>query len=135
MIYIMVLTFKLITCSAQANSQGVRSWIATGQKGISTIPSTLSSLSFQCKCRFLNSTSVSAITGQIYVAFFNLNDDWATITAQKSDLAKELPGTKLSTGSCKGTEAWSGQDLGIIGQTISFSVIPHGAAVIVLQCT
>lgn len=43
MIYIMVLTFKLITCSAQANSQGVRSWIATGQKGFSTIPSTLSS--------------------------------------------------------------------------------------------
>ncbi|KAI5352255.1 PREDICTED: alpha-galactosidase [Prunus dulcis] len=90
---------------AKANSQGVRSWIATGKKG------------------------------QIYVAFFNLNDDWATITAQKSDLAKELPGTKLSGGSCKGTEAWSGQDLGIIGQTISFSVIPHGAAVIVLQCT
>ncbi|XP_068332584.1 probable alpha-galactosidase D isoform X1 [Pyrus communis] len=82
-----------------------RSWIATGRKG------------------------------EIYVAFFNLLGKLATITAERADLARELPMTKLVRGSCEGSEVWTGRYLGVIGNSISFSVIPHGVALIVLHCS
>ncbi|TQD92561.1 hypothetical protein C1H46_021813 [Malus baccata] len=90
---------------AKAVTDVARSWIATGTKG------------------------------EIYIAFFNLFSDWATITAQRADIVKELPMTKLARGSCTGSEVWTGQDLGVIGDAISFSVIPHGVALIVLHCS
>lgn len=82
-----------------------RSWIATGRKG------------------------------EIYIAFFNLLGKWATITAERADLARELPMTKLVRGSCEGSEVWTGRYLGVVGDAISFSVVPHGVALIVLHCS
>ncbi|KAK9934617.1 hypothetical protein M0R45_021754 [Rubus argutus] len=90
---------------AKANSEGVRAWIATGRQG------------------------------EIYITFFNLNSAKTTITAQKSDLAKALPGSRVTAASCKATEVWSGQDLGIIDQSISFGVETHGTALFVLRCS
>ncbi|KAL6139254.1 hypothetical protein ACLB2K_064531 [Fragaria x ananassa] len=87
-------------------SKGLRSWVATGRQG------------------------------EIYVALFNLSSKKTTITAQKSDLAKALPGTKLTTrASCKGNEVWSREDLGIIEHSISISVKTHGTALVVLHCS
>ncbi|KAM5561305.1 alpha-galactosidase [Rosa sericea] len=86
-------------------SEGLRSWVATGRQG------------------------------EIYIALFNLDSKKTTITAQKSDLAKALPGTTLTTrASCKGKEVWSQLDLGIIDHSISIAVETHGTALVVLHC-
>lgn len=75
-----------------------------------------------------------ASSGEIYLAFFNLNPEKTTISASISDLAKALPGRNLKVGSCKGSEVWSGKDLGIIGGSVSMTVEMHGCALFVLKC-
>ncbi|KAK9117338.1 hypothetical protein Sjap_016285 [Stephania japonica] len=85
-------------------SCGVRSWIATGR------------------------------TGEIYLAFFNLNAATTTISAKISDLDRVLPGRKLKKGSCRCTEVWSAKDYGPVADVISFNVAVHGCALFVLKC-
>ncbi|KEH20764.1 alpha-galactosidase [Medicago truncatula] len=58
------------------DSDGIRSWIATGRKG------------------------------EVYLAFFNLNEQKTPVYAKTSDLAKVFPGIHIS--SCQGKEVWSG---------------------------
>ncbi|WJX39646.1 hypothetical protein P8452_27168 [Trifolium repens] len=87
---------------ATINSAGFRSWVATGR------------------------------TGEVYVAFFNLSEQKAVISAKTSDLAKVLRGRDLS--SCKGSEVWSGSDIVITQGTLSAEVEMHGTALFVLNC-
>ena len=89
--------------SAGANATGVRSWIATGRQG------------------------------EIYLAFFNLNNAKTAISAEIADLGKALPGWKLNP-SCKGTEIWSGKDFGVMQKSVSTEVETHGCALFVLNC-
>ncbi|MCI13417.1 alpha-galactosidase [Trifolium medium] len=70
--------------------------------------------------------------GEVYVAFFNLSEQKAVISAQTSDLAKVLPGRDSS--SCKGSEVWSGSDIVITQGTLSAEVEMHGTALFVLNC-
>lgn len=86
------------------SSGGVRSWVATGRRG------------------------------EVYVAFFNLNQETSLISAKLSDLEKVLPGRKLSGNSCKCREVWSGHEYFIRGGSISMDVQPHGTSLFVLNC-
>ncbi|XP_024023937.1 uncharacterized protein LOC21410285 isoform X1 [Morus notabilis] len=92
------------SAAAKVNPNGIRSWIATGRRG------------------------------EVYVAFFNLSPVKTVITAKISDLAKALPGAKLSEDSCKYRELWCGKDFGIAKQSISTEVETHGTALFVLNC-
>ncbi|GLT74601.1 hypothetical protein SLA2020_463890 [Shorea laevis] len=89
---------------ANAGSGGVRSWIASGKRG------------------------------QIYLAFFNLNTQKTTISADISHLALSLPWRQFSKGFCKGQEIWSGKSFEV-SQNISFDVEMHGCALFVLYCS
>ncbi|XP_015894537.3 uncharacterized protein LOC125418745 isoform X1 [Ziziphus jujuba] len=102
----------------KAISTGVRSWIATGLKDIGTF----------------NVTRIHWASGEIYLAFFNLNSKKTVISAKISDLAKALPGRNLTGASCKGYEVWSRKDYGIMSQSISTPVEMHGSALFVLHC-
>ncbi|PSS04579.1 Alpha-galactosidase [Actinidia chinensis var. chinensis] len=92
------------TVKANADSGGVRSWIATGRKG------------------------------EIYLAFFNLNSEKTKISAKKSDLAKALPGKNLTNVSWMYKEVWSGKDMGEVKESISMEVEKHGCVLFVLNC-
>ncbi|KAI4382477.1 hypothetical protein MLD38_008437 [Melastoma candidum] len=85
------------------NAGGVRSWIATGRKG------------------------------EIYIAFFNLNEQKMVISAKVSDIVWALPRRKLH-GACKYKEVWSGAKSGIAAEVISALVERHGCALFVLHC-
>ncbi|XP_048136781.1 uncharacterized protein LOC115751348 isoform X3 [Rhodamnia argentea] len=88
---------------ANAGAAGARSWIATGR------------------------------TGEIYLAFFNLNPDDMVIATEISDLAKALPGRSIS--SCTGKEIWSDTDLDRpTNDTITSFVKSHDSALYVLKC-
>ncbi|XP_059657828.1 uncharacterized protein LOC132304253 [Cornus florida] len=93
------------TEKATAVPGGIRSWIATGRKG------------------------------EIFVAFFNLNPARTVISTMLSDLAKALPSENLSDDSCTAREVWSGEDIGVITQSITMAVEVHGCALFVLNCT
>ncbi|XP_010502554.1 PREDICTED: uncharacterized protein LOC104779848 [Camelina sativa] len=91
---------------AEASSSGVRSWIATGRRG------------------------------EVYIAFFNLNQVKTTVSAKISDIAKALPNKKnLEGASCKSHELWSGKDFGPTKDSVSVQVEPHGPALFVLHCS
>ncbi|KAK4256651.1 hypothetical protein QN277_006348 [Acacia crassicarpa] len=85
------------------NSGGLHSWVATGREG------------------------------QIYVAFFNLNEEKTVISTEMSDLAKVLPGRDFS--SCKCKEVWSGKDIVIVEGKLSMVVAKHGCALFVMNCS
>jgi len=70
--------------------------------------------------------------GEVYVAFFNLSDQKAVLSAQTSELSKVLHGRDLS--SCKGSEVWSGRDIIVTQGTLSAEVEMHGTALFVLNC-
>ncbi|XP_022131687.1 uncharacterized protein LOC111004803 [Momordica charantia] len=89
---------------AQSIPTGVRSWVATGREG------------------------------EIYVAFFNLNNARTVISAQISDLAEVLPGKKLGQSSCKCREEWSGKDFGVITGSIAAPVESHSSALLIINC-
>ncbi|KAL8161657.1 hypothetical protein V2J09_013146 [Rumex salicifolius] len=78
------------------SSEGVRSWVATGRRG------------------------------EVYVAFFNLNQETSLISAKLSDVEKMLPGRKLDGSTCKCREVWSGHGYRIRRASISADVEPHG---------
>ncbi|KAK4402714.1 hypothetical protein Sango_1012100 [Sesamum angolense] len=69
---------------ANSGSNGVRAWVATGRRG------------------------------EIYVAFFNLDDKKAEVSMRIDDLAKAFPGKNLNSASCKCREEWSGKDFGVV---------------------
>lgn len=71
--------------------------------------------------------------GQIYVAFFNLNEDKTVISTEMSYLAKVLPGRDFS--SCKCKEVWSGKDIVIVEGKLSMVVAKHGCALFVMNCS
>ncbi|KAL2903423.1 Alpha-galactosidase [Bienertia sinuspersici] len=90
---------------ANAVPTGIRSWVATGRRG------------------------------EVYLAFFNLNQEKTTIkapiTTHQVNLAKALPSVKFgSLSKCK--EVWTNQDCHISGGSISMDVEGHGAALLVL---
>ncbi|KAL3726404.1 hypothetical protein ACJRO7_031317 [Eucalyptus globulus] len=88
---------------ANAVATGARSWIATGR------------------------------SGEIFLAFFNLNSDDMTISTLVSDLAKGLPGRTVS--SCTGYEIWSGTRIDRPTlYSISRLVESHDCALYVLNC-
>jgi len=92
--------------AAEASSNGVRSWIATGRRG------------------------------EVYVAFFNLNQEKTKISAKISDIATALRGKKNLVGaSCTSHELWSGKDFGPTKDSVSIQVEPHGPALFVLHCS
>ncbi|CAO2828877.1 unnamed protein product [Amaranthus hypochondriacus] len=81
---------------------GIRSWVATGRRG------------------------------EVYLAFFNLNQGKTTITTRLSNLARVLPGVKIGA-LTKCREVWSHQVCHISrGRSISMDVEPHGATLLVL---
>lgn len=73
-------------------------------------------------------------SGEIYLAFFNLNAQKTVISTRISDLAKAIPGRKSIYGSCKSSELWSGRNFGIVKDSISMEVDPHGCALFTLNC-
>ncbi|XP_054821332.1 uncharacterized protein LOC129320140 isoform X2 [Prosopis cineraria] len=93
----------LDSVKARENFGGLHSWVATGREG------------------------------QIYVAFFNLNEEKTMISMELSDLVKVLPGTDFS--SCKCKEVWSGKDIVIVEGKLSLAVAKHGCALFVLHCS
>jgi len=92
----------LDTHAADVASGGIRSWIATGRKE------------------------------EVYLAFFNLNEQKTPVYAKISDLAKVFPGRRIN--SCQGKEVWSGKNVAITQGTISVDVEVHGCALFVLHC-
>lgn len=89
------------TVEANAVPGGIRSWVATGRRG------------------------------EVYLAFFNLNQGKTVITTNLSNLAEVLPPVKLGAISrCR--EVWSSQDCHISGGSISMDVESHGVALLVL---
>ncbi|KAK7372590.1 hypothetical protein VNO80_05975 [Phaseolus coccineus] len=87
---------------AEGYPNGIRSWIATGR------------------------------TGEIYVAFFNLNSEKATISANIVDLAIVDP-SRRKLRLCEGTETWS-RTIIKTNDTFSAEVASHGSALFVLHC-
>ncbi|CAN4124031.1 unnamed protein product [Withania somnifera] len=85
----------------KASSGGVRSWLATGRRG------------------------------EIYLAFFNLNNKVTEMSAKISDITRAIHATSSK---CTGREAWSATNLGAIQDSISMPVKAHGCAVFVLNC-
>ncbi|KAJ4710991.1 Alpha-galactosidase [Melia azedarach] len=83
---------------ASVDSGGIRAWIATGRRG------------------------------EIYVAFFNLNNEKTVISAKLSDLGKALPSKNINGYPCKGREVWSGEDYGVLENSISAAIEMHGCA-------
>ncbi|KAJ8758856.1 hypothetical protein K2173_002635 [Erythroxylum novogranatense] len=92
--------------SVEANDGvgGIRSWIARGRRG------------------------------EVYLAFFNLNQEMTLISTRVSDVVKDLGGGNLNAASCKGKEIWSGRDVRTEGDSISMEVKSHGCALFVLDC-
>ncbi|KAF9603117.1 hypothetical protein IFM89_033842, partial [Coptis chinensis] len=90
---------------ANANSGGIRSWVATGRRG------------------------------EIYLSFFNLSPGKMVISTKISDLDKVLPHRNLIPGSCKYWEVWTGKDYGVAKETISLAVATHDCALLVLECS
>ncbi|KMT07776.1 hypothetical protein BVRB_6g146990 [Beta vulgaris subsp. vulgaris] len=89
------------TVEAKAVPEGIRSWIATGRKG------------------------------EVYLAFFNLNQGKTIMTTRLSNLGKVLPGVKFRALSrCR--EVWSSRGCHINKGSISIDVEAHGAALLVL---
>lgn len=82
----------------------------------------------------LSYQSATLSTGEIYVAFFNLNSGKTVISANISDVHRALGSQYFKEPSCKGREVWSGKDLGLIKQKISMPVPSHGSALFVLTC-
>ncbi|KAM7487245.1 hypothetical protein LguiB_024729 [Lonicera macranthoides] len=73
-------------------------------------------------------------TGEIYVAFFNLNANRTTISMEISDLAKAFPGKDWTNSSCGCEEVWSRRYLGVV-KSIAIPVQRHGTALFLLNCT
>ncbi|KAI3991714.1 hypothetical protein MKX01_038112 [Papaver californicum] len=99
---------KELNALKNANSQGIRSWSANGR------------------------------TGELYLSFFNLNSQEATITVRVSSLglSNSLSVKNLSAASstCTYNEVWSRKEYGILKETISANVAPHGWALFVINC-
>ncbi|KAF8015652.1 hypothetical protein BT93_H1238 [Corymbia citriodora subsp. variegata] len=94
---------KMKKVKANAGAAGARSCIATGS------------------------------SGEIFLAFFNLNSYDMTISALVSDLAKALPSRTVS--SCIGNEIWSGTKIDRPTlDSVSISVQSHDCALYVLNC-
>lgn len=90
---------------ADANSGGIRSWVATGRRG------------------------------EIYLSLFNLSPQKAVISAKMSDMEKVLPNRHLSRATCTYSEVWTGKDYGVVNERISLAVAMHGCALLVLKCS
>ncbi|KAK9751146.1 hypothetical protein RND81_02G245300 [Saponaria officinalis] len=86
---------------ATAVPVGARAWVATGRKG------------------------------EVYLAFFNLNQAKTTISAPISELRRAFPGL-ISGVLHKCTEVWTGQACKTDGQRIFMDVEAHGTALLVL---
>ncbi|KAH1062263.1 hypothetical protein GYH30_005322 [Glycine max] len=72
--------------------------------------------------------------GKIYVAFFNLNKETTTISANIADLpAVSRLGTRRKLKICAGTEIWS-RSIVRTKTTFSAQVPGHGSALFVLSC-
>ncbi|XP_048132940.1 alpha-galactosidase A-like [Rhodamnia argentea] len=94
---------KMKKVKANAGAAGARSWIASGR------------------------------SGEIYLAFFNLNSYDMTISALVSDLGKALPGRTVSA--CTGKEIWSGTEISRPTlYSVSIRVEAHDCALYVLNC-
>ncbi|KAI3913571.1 hypothetical protein MKW92_004554 [Papaver armeniacum] len=91
-----------------ANSQGIRSWSANGR------------------------------TGELYLSFFNLNSQETTITVRVSSLGllNSLPvkNSTAASSTCTYNEVWSRKEFGILKETISANIAPHGCALFVIDC-
>ncbi|KAL8534819.1 hypothetical protein ACS0TY_010742 [Phlomoides rotata] len=92
------------TQKAISGPNGVRAWIATGRKG------------------------------EIYVAFFNLDNEKAEVSMRIADLGKALPRKKIDSASCKCREEWTGKEFGVIKGSVSTQLEIHGSALFVLNC-
>ncbi|XP_010528096.1 PREDICTED: probable alpha-galactosidase B [Tarenaya hassleriana] len=88
-----------------AGSNGVRAWISRGR------------------------------SGEVYLAFFNLNEVKTEISAKVGDLSKALPDKNLEGASCESSELWSGQRFGPTKDSVSIQVPPHGSALFTLSCS
>jgi len=70
--------------------------------------------------------------GEVYMAFFNLNEQKTPIYAKVSYLAKVFPGRSIN--SCQGKEVWSEKNVVTMQGTISMDVEVHGCTLFVLYC-
>ncbi|XP_004504132.1 uncharacterized protein [Cicer arietinum] len=95
-------TVNYVEANDYSGVSGIRSWIATGRNG------------------------------EVYLAFFNLNEQKTAIHAKTSDLAKVFPDRHIN--SCQGKELWSGKNVVRTQRTFSMDVEVHGSALFVLNC-
>ncbi|KAH6771232.1 Melibiase family protein [Perilla frutescens var. hirtella] len=93
------------TARANSISKRVRAWSATGRRG------------------------------EIFVAFFNLDNQKADISMRIADLAKVLPGKHFTSALCKCREEWSGKDYGVVKDSVSTQLGIHASALFVLNCS
>uniref|UniRef100_A0ACD5Z1K3 Uncharacterized protein n=2 Tax=Avena sativa TaxID=4498 RepID=A0ACD5Z1K3_AVESA len=106
----LVSSYSRLCAKVESSNEGVgitgaRAWIATGSKG------------------------------EIYLAFFNLDDTMSrNITARISDLEKVLGTSFVRKHSCSCTDVWSGRNLGLLKEEVSALVNPHGSVVSELMC-
>eukprot|EP00249_Psilotum_nudum_P018943 c27030_g1_i1 orf=360-2276(+) len=81
-------------------------------------------------------------SGEYYVAFFNLGPEPSVISIPLVNIIKGTSAAKLdildrrstSDYQCTGSEVWSSDNLGLIGETLSAQVLSHGCALFSLQC-
>ncbi|KAK7276500.1 hypothetical protein RIF29_17640 [Crotalaria pallida] len=99
---------KLGNIKAQGSADaGLRAWIATGNNG-----------------------GQSPLGEDIYIAFFNLNDEAATMSANLDDLGTVLRGRQLR--GLRGREAWTSSTV-VLDDTLSMEVSGHGCTLFVFN--
>lgn len=72
------------------------------------------------------------LSGEIYVAFFNLKDEKTTISANMVDLAIVQPGGSMLR-LCGGIETWT-ETYVTTNDALSAEVASHGSALFILRC-
>lgn len=75
------------------------------------------------------------MSGEIYIAVFNLDNEKAEVSMKIADLGKALRGKNINTRSCKGREEWSRKEVAVVNDSVSAQVEVHGSALFVLNCS
>ncbi|XP_026442401.1 alpha-galactosidase-like [Papaver somniferum] len=86
----------------------------------------------------IRSWSANGRTGELYLAFFNLNSQETMITVRVSSLGllNSLPvkNSTAASSACTYNEVWSRKEFGILKVTVSANIAPHGCALFVIDC-
>ncbi|MED6159451.1 hypothetical protein PIB30_042525 [Stylosanthes scabra] len=73
--------------------------------------------------------------GEIYVAFFNLNDEKERISAKIEELVNRVVPLRKLMRNCNATEIWSGRRRMVrVDEFLSAEILPHGCTLFTLSC-